>query len=296
VQHQPAKFLCPPALASLRHIHTAALPQAYKREIELNGAPPKVKYNKFSRQPEPIAKGSDTIYMGNGRVIQDDARRWAAWSATPPALVAQPLPLPLPRPLLASAARTLPCQPRLPCRRLLTAPVPCAYHLAPPSPRCRYPTRNELTGGFAGGELGLTVFKEIGDVPIAEDGQGTKQNSPLVTAFVLGLAATGGGLLLSTIQEVGVSVVEGGVPAANAVNATAGLGLDEKTRATLTAAILLVGVIGTVAGAQVLLDSMANKVRAGASKLAILGAFWVVSQPAQWPSHVLSEVGARSGA
>ena len=32
--------------------------------------------------------------------------------------------------------------------------------------------------------------------------------------------------------------------------------------------------IGTVAGTQVLLDTMANKVKAGASKLAILGAFW----------------------
>jgi hypothetical protein len=40
------------------------------------------------------------------------------------------------------------------------------------------------------------------------------------------------------------------------------------------AAILLTGVIGTVAGTQVLLDTMANKVKAGASKLAILGAFW----------------------
>ncbi len=42
------------------------------------------------------------------------------------------------------------------------------------------------------------------------------------------------------------------------------------------AGILLVGVIGTVAGAQMLIDTMASKIRAGASKLAILGAFWVV--------------------
>jgi hypothetical protein len=142
-----------------------------------------------------------------------------------------------------------------------------------PLPACRYPSRNELTGGFAGGELGLTVFKEKGDVPIAANGQGSKQNSPLITAFVLGLAATGGGLLLSTVEEVGVGVAEKGAPAAAA---TASLPLDDKTRLALTAAILLVGVIGTVSGAQLLIDSMASKIRAGASKLAILGAFWLV--------------------
>ncbi len=31
----------------------------------------------------------------------------------------------------------------------------------------KYPERNELTGGFAGGELGLKTFVEAGDVPIA---------------------------------------------------------------------------------------------------------------------------------
>lgn len=31
----------------------------------------------------------------------------------------------------------------------------------------KYPERTELTGGFAGGELGLKKFVELGDVPIA---------------------------------------------------------------------------------------------------------------------------------
>ncbi len=44
----------------------------------------------------------------------------------------------------------------------------------------------------------------------------------------------------------------------------------------MQAGIFLTGVIGTVAGAQLLLDSMANKMRSGASKIAVLGAFWVV--------------------
>ena len=53
------------------------------------------------------------------------------------------------------------------------------------------------------------AFKEKGDVPIAADGQGTRQSSPLITAFVLGLAATGGGLLLSTVEEAGLGAVSG---------------------------------------------------------------------------------------
>lgn len=64
-------------------------------------------------------------------------------------------------------------------------------------------------------------------MPIAEDGQGTKQSSPLIIAFVLGLAATGGGLLLSTVEEVGLSVAEGSAT-------TASLGLDDRTKAMLT--------------------------------------------------------------
>lgn len=47
---------------------------AYQREKELNGAPP-AKAAKADRAPQPIAKGSDTIYLGKGRVIQDDARK-----------------------------------------------------------------------------------------------------------------------------------------------------------------------------------------------------------------------------
>jgi hypothetical protein len=49
-------------------------PQAYERELALNGAPPK-KESKPARAPQPIANGDDTIYVGKGRVIKDDARK-----------------------------------------------------------------------------------------------------------------------------------------------------------------------------------------------------------------------------
>lgn len=46
----------------------------YQREKELNAAPaPKAKA--APRAPQPIAKGDDTIYVGKGRVIKDDARK-----------------------------------------------------------------------------------------------------------------------------------------------------------------------------------------------------------------------------
>lgn len=45
----------------------------YQREKELNAAPPKAKAE--ARAPQPIAKGDDTIYVGKGRVIKDDARK-----------------------------------------------------------------------------------------------------------------------------------------------------------------------------------------------------------------------------
>ena len=49
---------------------------AYQRELELNqAAPAKEGAKKAAHTPAPIAKGSDTIYVGKGRVITDDARK-----------------------------------------------------------------------------------------------------------------------------------------------------------------------------------------------------------------------------
>lgn len=46
------------------------------------------------------------------------------------------------------------CQPRT------SAPSPTPSPASPTLSLSRYPERNELTGGFAGGELGLQYFKE----------------------------------------------------------------------------------------------------------------------------------------
>lgn len=48
----------------------------HQRELELNQAAPAKAGGKASaHEPRPIAKGSDTIYIGKGRVITDDARK-----------------------------------------------------------------------------------------------------------------------------------------------------------------------------------------------------------------------------
>lgn len=209
---------------------------AAKREQELNGTPaPAPKTGKAAREPQPIAKGNDTIYLGNGRTIKDDARKCVGGRrgqlpsmhlGSPGRALAHATPQ-LERARRAAARPgllALRASPAHPCSSLL---IPCRPAPHPHRPPDRYPGRTELTGGFAGGELGLKMFKEKGDIPIAPEGQGTKQSSPLITGFVLGLAATGGGLLLSTVEEVGVEAVEGSTKVSV-------LGLDEQTKLLIT--------------------------------------------------------------
>lgn len=60
-----------------------------------------------------------------------------------------------------------------------------------------YPDRNALTGGFAGGEVGLKRFSETGDIGLKEDGVPGKPQpqSPLVLAFGLGGVAAIGAIV-----------------------------------------------------------------------------------------------------
>lgn len=139
----------------------------------------------------------------------------------------------------------------------------------------KYPERTELTGGFAGGELGLKKFVELGDVPIAEPGSsGVRQGqSPLIIAGLLGGAATVGGLILMDAAETGEQVLNS-VPALDAVKATTG-GLDENTKTLLQAFVLLAGLTGVVAGGRVIVSAAANSIKEGAVKLGTLAVFWV---------------------
>lgn len=144
----------------------------------------------------------------------------------------------------------------------------------------QYPGRdNSLTGGFAGGEEGLRAFLDTGDVPLAAGGDGRRQQSPLIVAGVVALAATGGGLLLDSLEEVGqeaVSGAAGGVPsAATMVSGALAGSLDDTTRLLLEAAVLLIGVAGTVAGGRALVAAITKKMGDTLSRLATLSFFWL---------------------
>ncbi|GAB4818960.1 hypothetical protein N2152v2_006006 [Parachlorella kessleri] len=135
----------------------------------------------------------------------------------------------------------------------------------------KYPERNELTGGFAGGELGLKKFVELGDVPIAEPGsRGRGQGqSPLFIAGLLGGAATVGGLLLFDVAETGEQALQVSAPS------VAVAGLDDNTKLLLQAAVVLAGLTGVVAGGRAVVGAAANSVKESAIKLGTLAVFWV---------------------
>lgn len=139
----------------------------------------------------------------------------------------------------------------------------------------KYPERTSLTGGFAGGELGLKAYVQSGDVPIANGAGGGRQpQSPLLIAGVVALAATAGGLLLTDAGDLGERVVSGaGVPDGGTLRALSGL--DDNTKLLLEAALVLVGAAGTVVGARALMSNVTNSLREGATKLATLAIFWL---------------------
>ena len=93
---------------------------------------------------------------------------------------------------------------------------------------------------------------------------------------MIAIAATGGGLLLNAIEELGAEVVAGGEGGAAAVaDAAKTAVLDPNTKLLLEAAVVLVGLVGTVAGARALVSSATRAIQTSASRLAVLGAFWI---------------------
>eukprot|EP00798_Chlamydomonas_sp_ICE-L_P013886 gene13886-19812_t len=66
----------------------------------------------------------------------------------------------------------------------------------------KYPTRSEITGGFAGGEVGLKSFAATGEVKLRKPGQaGVKQQeSPLAIGFLLLLAGATAAVVLTVVS------------------------------------------------------------------------------------------------
>jgi len=74
----------------------------------------------------------------------------------------------------------------------------------------KYPDREDrgffkgLVGGFAGGEPALRDFAETGELKLRKPGDPVKkQFSPLVLAFLVAIAAAGGGILITTALSLG---------------------------------------------------------------------------------------------
>lgn len=136
----------------------------------------------------------------------------------------------------------------------------------------KYPQRDSLTGGFAGGELGLKKFVETGDVPIAEGPGGIRQGqSPLITAAIVSIAGTVGASLVNGASNVGEKVVS----ETTGVSPDALSSLDDNTKLLLEIAVLGFGILGTGLAAKSIFGGVANNLKSYVTKLVTLGVFWI---------------------
>lgn len=131
---------------------------------------------------------------------------------------------------------------------------------------------NSLVGGFAGGEVGLKEFVQTGEVPFDEEGKGRRQQSPLIIAGIVSITAVTGGILLTDVSDFGEHVISGSTE----VTPEALSGLDENTKLLLEAGVLMMGVVASVIGGKALLGSLRSSIKEGATRLAVLAAFWMV--------------------
>jgi len=141
----------------------------------------------------------------------------------------------------------------------------------------KYPAKDDIgffagaTGGFAGGEAGLKQYVETGELKLRDPNQPrVKQTSPVAVAGLLVAAGAGGGLLLNQLTGLGVDAVKGNILEAP---------IDDKTKSLLLVAVGLLAAVGALAGGKALVDTLQNKISSAgdqATKLVIGGAFWLV--------------------
>jgi hypothetical protein len=150
---------------------------------------------------------------------------------------------------------------------------------------------SQLTGGFAGGEVGLRAFVETGAVPFLAPGEQRRRLvSPLIVAGIVSALGVAGGLLVTDVEELSEQVARGGGPdadpalgaggpadaaAAALARAVSVSALDDSTRLALEVGLIAVAAGGTLLGVRALVDGLARSARDGAGRLAILAAFWL---------------------
>lgn len=151
----------------------------------------------------------------------------------------------------------------------------------------RYPDKEDVgpllnaVGGFAGGERGVKAFAATGEIPLAPDGKGKRQFSPLAFAGFVALVGAGGGLLLNGVEE---TVVEGGdSPEAMALKGVASelaqvAAVDGPQRAALTAGVAAVAALAGILAVKAAVDGARSRAAALGATIADgakAAAFWV---------------------
>jgi hypothetical protein len=132
---------------------------------------------------------------------------------------------------------------------------------------------SSLVGGFAGGEMGLQEYVSKGEVPFAADGtSGRRQQSPLIVAGIVSIAAVTGGILLTDVSDLGEQLISGSTKVTPAALAE----MDENTKLLLEAGVLMIGVVASVIGGKALLGSLKSSIKEGATRFGVLAAFWMV--------------------
>ena len=129
-----------------------------------------------------------------------------------------------------------------------------------------------LTGGFAGGEIGLQKYVETGEVPFAPEGSRRRQQSPLIIAGIVSAAAVTGGVLLTDVSDFGESLFR----AILTSDSQGGVALSEDTKTLLQIALIVSGVAFLLVGTRALVKNVQQNVSEGAEKLVKFSLFWLV--------------------
>eukprot|EP00890_Picochlorum_soloecismus_P003619 jgi/Picsp_1/4258/NSC_01767-R1_protein len=131
---------------------------------------------------------------------------------------------------------------------------------------------SSLVGGFAGGEMGLQEYVSKGEIPFADGASGRRQQSPLIVAGIVSIAAVTGGILLTDVSDLGEQLISGTTKVTPAALAE----MDENTKLLLEAGVLMIGVVASVIGGKALLGSLRSSIKEGATRFGVLAAFWMV--------------------
>ncbi|GBF96556.1 hypothetical protein Rsub_09139 [Raphidocelis subcapitata] len=251
--------------------------------------------------------GESEIYLGKGRVIRDDPRKYpgkedlgvltgatGGWAGGEAALWKLREELAAQKAASRGAAPppppAAPSKPSIPKPQGGKAPIYLGYSKSDADLRkvgapgrfilddpSKYPAKEDLgffagaTGGFAAGEKGVKQFVRDGELQLRKEGQpGGQGASPVAIAGLLIAAGVGGGLVLNGA----VDFTEGEIRLVDQEILQAPI--DESTKTLLLVALGALGVAGLLGAGRAAASTLSERFASGAQRLVLLGAFWVV--------------------